>query len=184
VIAHHTQSAYPHMHCCQTTSFISGREVRLPEQLDSTGFHTDVLSHLRRSLFRALQTRRGLTDGDDSILDALFPPGRVAPLVTVLDSHPHTLTFIGAIGGVRVTSLEVTNFSQSGDVDDLYHHFQINHYTIIGAALDLLGCEATSDRAGALSSPFANPPRPSSDVSAFTTVSLETISGCARRGAR
>jgi pyruvate dehydrogenase E1 component len=56
----------------------------------------------------------------------------------VLDGHPHTLAFLGAVGGVRVTSLGVTDFGQSGDIDDLYHHFQIDTDTLVGAALDLV----------------------------------------------
>jgi pyruvate dehydrogenase E1 component len=90
-------------------------------------------------VFRALAARRGLADGDDAILDELLPPERAAPLVTVLDGHPHTLTFLGGVGGVATTSLGVTDFGQSGDVGDLYRHFGIDADTIAGAALDLLG---------------------------------------------
>ena len=89
-------------------------------------------------VFRAHQARRGLADGDDWILDALFPRERVAPLVTVLDGHPHTLAFLGGVHGVPVASLGVADFGQSGDVDDLYEHFGIDADTIVGAAVDLL----------------------------------------------
>jgi pyruvate dehydrogenase E1 component len=87
-------------------------------------------------LFRALQARAGLGDGDPSILERLFPAPR--PLVTVLDGHPHTLSFLGGVHGVRVASLGVQRFGQSGDIGELYEHHQIDAESIVGAALDLL----------------------------------------------
>jgi pyruvate dehydrogenase E1 component len=89
-------------------------------------------------VFRALQSRRGLLDADEAILDELFPSDRQAPIVTVIDGHPHTLSFLGAIQGLRSTNLGVADFGQSGDVDDLYRHFGIDTDTIVGAAIDLL----------------------------------------------
>jgi len=90
-------------------------------------------------VFRALQARRGLRDGEDAVLDTLFAPERPAPLVTVLDGHPHTLSFVGAIQNVPVTCLGVQDFGQPGDVEDLYAHFGLDADTIVGAAADLLG---------------------------------------------
>jgi pyruvate dehydrogenase E1 component len=87
-------------------------------------------------LFRALQARAGLGDGDHSILARAFPHAR--PLVTVLDGHPHTLAFLGGVHGVPVTSLGVRRFGQSGDIGELYEHHQIDAESIVGAALDLL----------------------------------------------
>jgi pyruvate dehydrogenase E1 component len=49
--------------------------------------------HLGDLLFRALQARQGLRDGDDAILQVVFPPERSSPIVTTLDGHPHTLAF-------------------------------------------------------------------------------------------
>jgi pyruvate dehydrogenase E1 component len=87
-------------------------------------------------VFRALQARRGLTDGDDAILDRLFPEPR--PLVTLLDGHPHTLAFLGGIHGAPVSCLGVTTFGQSGDIAELYAYHGIDAETVVGAALDLL----------------------------------------------
>jgi len=110
------------------------------DELVNGGLAVDVVSLTSADLvFRASQARRGLLDGDDAILDRLFPPARVAPLVTVLDGHPHTLAFLGSVRGVPAASLGVADFGQSGDVDDLYRHFGIDADTIVGAALDLLG---------------------------------------------
>ena len=82
---------------------------------------------------------RGCTTGDDAILDALFPAERAAPIVTVLDGHPHTLAFLSAIRGAPIACLGVDDFGQSGDVDDLYRYFGIDADTIVGAAADLAG---------------------------------------------
>jgi pyruvate dehydrogenase E1 component len=76
--------------------------------------------------------------GDAGILDELFPDDRAAPIVTVLDGHPHTLTFLSAIRCVPIASLGVSDFGQSGDVDDLYRYFGIDTETIVGAAIDLV----------------------------------------------
>ncbi len=89
-------------------------------------------------IFRALQVRQGLRDGDAGVLEEIFPAQRTAPIVTVCDGHPHTLAFLAAVGGAPITSLGVEDFGQSGDVDDLYRHFGIDTDTIVGAALDLI----------------------------------------------
>ena len=44
-----------------------------------------------------------------------------------------------AVNAVPLTPLGVTRFGQSGDLDDVYRHHEIDAETIVGAALDLLG---------------------------------------------
>jgi pyruvate dehydrogenase E1 component len=90
-------------------------------------------------VFRALQARQGLLDGSAAVLDELFGADRAAPIVTVLDGHPHTLSFLAAVRGVPIACLGVQDFGQSGDVEDLYRYFGIDAETIVGAALDLVG---------------------------------------------
>jgi pyruvate dehydrogenase E1 component len=58
--------------------------------------------------------------------------------VSVLDGHPHTLSFLAAVNGTRIAALGVQDFGQSGDVEDLYRYYGIDAETIVGAALDLL----------------------------------------------
>jgi pyruvate dehydrogenase E1 component len=109
------------------------------DELAAAGVPADVVCLTSPDLiFRALQARRGLSDGDDGILDELLPVQRAAPIVTVLDGHPHTLSFLGAVRDVPITCLGVDDFGQSGDVDDLYRYFGIDTDTIVGAALDQL----------------------------------------------
>ena len=87
-------------------------------------------------LFRAFQARAGLGEGDPGILEELFP--EPLPIVSVLDGHPHTLSFLAAVHGVPMTCLGVQRFGQSGDLAELYEHHQIDAESVIGAALDLL----------------------------------------------
>jgi pyruvate dehydrogenase E1 component len=109
------------------------------DELAAAGVAVDVLCLTSPDLvFRALQARRGLGEGDDAILDELLPTERAAPIVSVLDGHPHTLAFLGAVQAVPIACLGVDDFGQSGDVEDLYRHFGIDVETIVGAALDLL----------------------------------------------
>jgi pyruvate dehydrogenase E1 component len=109
------------------------------EELAGAGIAVDAVCITSADLiFRALQTRQGLFDGDERVLDELFPPERTSPIVSVLDGHPHTLSFLAAIAGAPLACLGVQDFGQSGDVQDLYRHFGIDAETIVGAALDLI----------------------------------------------
>jgi len=109
------------------------------DELAAAGVAADVVCLTSPDLvFRALQARRGVGEGEEWILDELLPAERAAPIVTVLDGHPHTLSFLGAVRNAPSTCLGVGDFGQSGDVEDLYRHFGIDTDTIVGAALDLL----------------------------------------------
>ncbi|KLO31353.1 pyruvate dehydrogenase [Mycolicibacter heraklionensis] len=89
-------------------------------------------------IFEAMQARRGLAEAPSWILDQVFPADRAAPIVTVVDGHPHTLAFLSTINRVPAASLGVTSFGQSGDLDDVYRYHQIDADSIVRAALDLV----------------------------------------------
>jgi len=55
-------------------------------------------------------------------------------LVTVLDGHPATLSWLGAVAGHRVAPLGVEHFGQSGTIEDLHAHFRIDADAIVDAA--------------------------------------------------
>jgi pyruvate dehydrogenase E1 component len=113
--------------------------VAAAEELAEGGVACEVICLTSPDLvFRALQARRGLADGDAAILDELFPAERAAPMVTVIDGHPHTLSFLSGVRCVPIATLGVSDFGQSGDVADLYRYFGIDTDTIVGAAIDLL----------------------------------------------
>ncbi|MHB1931058.1 MAG: transketolase-like TK C-terminal-containing protein, partial [Acidimicrobiales bacterium] len=86
-------------------------------------------------LFRTWMATRGLDDIEAGLIDRVFPPG--VPTVAVCDSHPHSLAFLGGALG-PITCLGVTDFGQSGAIDDLYRHYGIDTTTIVGAAWDLI----------------------------------------------
>lgn len=129
------------------------------DALGGTGVAVDVICLTSADLvFRAIQARLGLGDHRDfSILDEVFPAERAAPIVAVLDGHPHTLSFLGNICHTPVASLGVTNFGESGDVDDLHEHFGIDADTIIGAAIDLSQLQRVSRRRGTSPTPRPRP---------------------------
>ncbi|HVH81303.1 MAG TPA: transketolase, partial [Stellaceae bacterium] len=57
-----------------------------------------------------------------------------AAIISVADSHPATLSWLGSIGRHRVVSLGVDHFGQSGDLPDLYRYYGIDRNAIIDAA--------------------------------------------------
>ncbi|MDX2102623.1 MAG: transketolase [Alphaproteobacteria bacterium] len=58
-------------------------------------------------------------------------------LVTVIDGHPATLAWLGAVAGHRTRSLGVEHFGQTGTIADLYHHYGIDAAGILRAAQSL-----------------------------------------------
>ena len=67
----------------------------------------------------------------EELLSVLDPR---AALVTVLDGHPATLSWIGSVGRQRVAPLGVESYGQSGDIPDLYKAAGIDDDSIIDAA--------------------------------------------------
>src|SRR5580704_5542601 len=55
-------------------------------------------------------------------------------IVSVVDAHPATLAWLGAVAGHRVRPLGVEHFGQTGSVADLYRHYGIDANAIIAAA--------------------------------------------------
>lgn len=109
------------------------------DRLESLGIPADVICVTSPDLlFRAVRARRGLEDSPSWILDQVFPADRATPLVTVLDGHPHTLAFLATINNVPVTTLGVTRFGQSGELDQVYRHHGIDADSVVAAALDLV----------------------------------------------
>ena len=78
--------------------------------------NADALSHVERLL-------------------ADLPPH--CTLVTVIDGHPATLAWLGAVCGHRTIPLGVEHFGQTGTIGDLYRHFGIDAKTIVARAKGL-----------------------------------------------
>jgi len=58
-------------------------------------------------------------------------------LATVLDGHPATLSWLGAVSGHQTIPLGVEHFGQSGTISDLYRHFGIDAASIAHAIENL-----------------------------------------------
>jgi pyruvate dehydrogenase E1 component len=88
----------------------------------------------RANATRGADGREAGGPAQPSHIDALLAPlAPDAALVTVLDGHPATLSWLGAVRGQRTYPLGVDRFGQSGDVPDLYRVHEIDEDAIIGA---------------------------------------------------
>ena len=132
------RTAHPHV-------TLAGMGALMPEvleaadRLEQMGFAADVICITSADrVYRALRARSGHGDGDPAILEQVFPADRAVPMVTVLDGHPHTLSFLATIHGVRSINLGVTEFGQTGTLHELHDLHEIGPSAQISAALDLV----------------------------------------------
>ncbi|NGO53899.1 transketolase [Mesorhizobium camelthorni] len=58
-------------------------------------------------------------------------------IVTVIDGHPATLSWLGGVMGHKTVSLGVEHFGQTGTVSDLYEHYGIDVTSIAETAASL-----------------------------------------------
>ncbi len=80
---------------------------------------------------------RGLVHARSHIERLLDDVPANAGLVTVLDGHPATLAWLGAVAGHRVRPLGVEHFGQTGSLPDLYRHYGIDANAVVAAAAAL-----------------------------------------------
>ena len=74
----------------------------------------------------------------NSHVDRLLAPlAATAGLVTVLDGHSATLSWLGSVARHRVIPLGVERFGQSGDISSLYHAYGLDQDAIMDAAARL-----------------------------------------------
>ncbi|GAA1842689.1 pyruvate dehydrogenase [Microbacterium koreense] len=118
------------------TEVLEAREV-----LERAGVAAGVVCLTSPDLvYRSLRDRDEVaTSPRGAIADQLFPAHRPAPIVAVLDGHPHTLSFLSGVRGDRMRSLGVTSFGQSSSLEDAYALHGIDATGIVRAALDLVG---------------------------------------------
>ncbi len=85
---------------------------------------------------------RARRNGDRSVMASvetlLAGLGAGAALVTVLDGHPATHAWLGAVRGQRVVSLGPDHFGQSGDIPDLYRAYGMDSDAILDACAQAL----------------------------------------------
>lgn len=78
--------------------------------------------------------QRGDRDAVSYVEELLAPLPRHAGIVTVIDGHPTTLSWLGSVYGHPVQPLGVEHFGQSGALGDLYAHHRIDVNSIVDAA--------------------------------------------------
>ena len=84
----------------------------------------------------ARKARRAGDAPVQSHVEALMAPiARDARIVTVVDGHPETLSWLGGVNGHRVEALGVEHFGQTGTIDDLYRHYGIDAEGIARACM-------------------------------------------------
>lgn len=77
---------------------------------------------------------RGFAGAQSHVERLLSPLPRHCGLVTVIDGHPATLGWLGAVAGHRVRALGVEHFGQTGTLADLYAYYGLDTAAIIAAA--------------------------------------------------
>jgi pyruvate dehydrogenase E1 component len=62
---------------------------------------------------------------------------RHCSIITVIDGHPATLSWLGAVHGHRTIPHGVEHFGQTGTISDLYRHFRLDANALIQSASEL-----------------------------------------------
>ncbi|HEY4140262.1 MAG TPA: transketolase [Pseudolabrys sp.] len=77
---------------------------------------------------------RGLVHARSHIERLLEDVPQNCGIVTVVDAHPATLAWLGAVNGNRTRALGVEHFGQTGSLEALYRHYGIDANSIVAAA--------------------------------------------------
>ena len=80
--------------------------------------------------------RRELT----GFMTDVIPIDDSAPVVTVVDGHPHSLAWLGAALNAPLYPLGVSGYGQSGGLQDLYREYGIDTDSIMNACFCALDC--------------------------------------------
>jgi len=83
--------------------------------------------------------QRGRADAASHVERLLAGLSRDCGIITVIDGHPATLAWLGAVHGHRTRSLGVEHFGQTGTIADLYRHHGIDANAILHAAQAIIG---------------------------------------------
>ena len=94
------------------------------------------LLHRGWSAARASRWTRGETR-PSHVERLLAPLAPGAGLVTVIDGSPATLSWLGAVRGMRTSPLGTDRFGQTGDLPDLYREYRLDAEAVIDAAAEL-----------------------------------------------
>src|SRR5690606_4481617 len=76
---------------------------------------------------------RGNNAAQSHIESLLDPLPSTCSIVTVIDGHPATLAWLGAVAGHKTIPHGVEHFGQTGTIGDLYRHFRIDRDAIVAS---------------------------------------------------
>ncbi|MFZ7094367.1 1-deoxy-D-xylulose-5-phosphate synthase N-terminal domain-containing protein [Primorskyibacter sp. 2E233] len=86
----------------------------------------------------AQRARAGGVHGAQAHIETLLAGvPRHCMLITVIDGHPATLSWLGAVHGHRTISHGVEHFGQTGTIADLYRHFRLDAQALVQSASEL-----------------------------------------------
>jgi len=77
---------------------------------------------------------RGVIEASSHAERILSDIPRHCTIITVIDGHPATLSWLGGVCGHATVGLGVEHFGQTGTVEDLYRHYGIDSYSIVKTA--------------------------------------------------
>ena len=82
--------------------------------------------------------RNGVRNATSHIETLLTPLARDAAIVSILDGHPASHSWLGAVRGQRAIPLGPDHFGQSGDIPDLYCEYGMDTDAILDACAQAL----------------------------------------------
>ena len=94
-----------------------------------------LYKRFQQSVRAAMKAGPGLSQ---FMADVIPSEDRGAPLVTVVDGHPHSLAWLGSALNAPTLPLGVTAFGQSGSRSELYREHEIDADSIMAACLGAL----------------------------------------------
>ena len=115
------------------------------EHLENEGLHLNIINVTGPGpLYGQFQS---LVDGalcgeanaETFLDDVLSKEEKQAPIVTVVDGHPHSLAWLGSALQARILPLGITEFGQSGDRSALYQEHRIDVDSIASACRQAVG---------------------------------------------
>ncbi len=80
---------------------------------------------------------RGNTNATSHIETLLSDLPSSCSIVTVIDGHPATLSWLGAVAGHKTIPHGVEHFGQTGSIMDLYRHFRLDRHSIVQSINEL-----------------------------------------------
>lgn len=94
---------------------------------------------LHRRLMRASEAEQAGEDVGRWDPTGLLTDSEIGkPVLSVIDGHPHSMTFLGAALDCPSSVLGVSSYGQSGSREDLYRHFGVDAQGIYEAGLGLV----------------------------------------------